>query len=127
EVDPAADDPGRDAPQRDVADDVRVAADGAPPAPGDDDRRGDADQVRQGVKVYDQRADVEAVDRRAGNVRRGGHGHIAEITRPGPDRARGVTPGPVRPLSNWNRDRRRRRTRPHAGPPWSRRVPAGGW
>jgi hypothetical protein len=27
EVDPAADDPGRDAPQRDVADDVRVAAD----------------------------------------------------------------------------------------------------
>src|SRR6185437_5818247 len=73
-------DPGRDAPQRDVAHDVGVAADGLPPPPGDDDRHGDADQVRQGVEVNDQRADVEAVDRRAGNVCRQGHRHTAEST-----------------------------------------------
>jgi hypothetical protein len=46
--------------------------------------------------VNDQRADVEAVNRRAGNVRRQGHGHRAEITRPSTNRARAACPGPVR-------------------------------
>src|SRR5581483_10059964 len=94
EVDPAADDPGRDAPQRDVAHDVGVAADGPPPPPGDDDRQGDADQARQGVEVNDQRADAEAVDRRAGNVCRQGHRHRDEITQ---DPGAQITPDSTTP------------------------------
>ena len=68
EVDPPADDPGRDRPERHVPDQVRVAAHGPPAAPRDHDRRRDADQVHQRVEVNLERADVETADRRAGNV-----------------------------------------------------------
>ena len=69
EVDPAADDAGRHHPQRDVADQVRVAAEGARAA-ADQDRQRDPDDVAEGVEADVQRADVEAADRRTGNVLR---------------------------------------------------------
>src|SRR5215467_3748020 len=65
EVDPAADDAGRDHPDRNVPDQVRVPAEGSPPAAGDVDRRGDGDHVHQAVEVDVQRPEVESVGRRA--------------------------------------------------------------
>ena len=67
EVNTAADDAGRHDPQRDVVDQVRVAAEGPPATPGDQDRQRDPDDVAEGVEVDLQRADMECVDRRAGD------------------------------------------------------------
>ena len=50
EVDPAADDARRYHPQRDVADEVGVAAERAPPAAGDQDGQGDPDDVAERVE-----------------------------------------------------------------------------
>ena len=67
EINPAADDPGRDGPDGHVADQVRVAAHGTPPAPGDDHSQGDPDHVHEAIYVDEQRSEVEPVDRRARN------------------------------------------------------------
>ena len=72
EVDAATDDAGRDGPEGDVADQPRVAALCLPAPLGDQDRQRDPDDVHQPVEMYERRADVKAVDRRAGDVQ--GHG-----------------------------------------------------
>ena len=98
EVDPAADDPGRHAPQGDVVDQLGVPAGGGPAAAGDDDRGRDADQVHQRVDVDEQRADVEAVDRRAGNVQRLADRRGYRIRRHAPQAsARACASGALRP------------------------------
>jgi hypothetical protein len=61
EVDPAADQPGREAPQRDLVDELPVAAYSCPATPSDRDRRENADEVAQAVDVDEERADPEAV------------------------------------------------------------------
>ena len=116
----------------------RVAADRAPPAPGDDDRRGDTDQVRQSVEVNNQRADAETVDRRAGNTRRQGYCHRPErsaetrSTRTGPGgdtRARSATSlgtcvgGRHRTGSHRDRLVRRRVGRRAVGQAWPAGTP----
>ena len=81
EVDPAPDDARRHHPQRDVADQVRVAAERAPPAAGNQDRQRDPDDVAERVEADVQRADVEAADRRAGNVPRQRAGDVRHAPR----------------------------------------------
>ena len=66
EVDPAADDAGRHGPGGHLRDQRGIAAGGVPAAPGDVDGQGDPDHVHQAVEVHEQRPDVEAVDRGAG-------------------------------------------------------------
>ncbi len=65
EVDPAADNPGRDGPGGHVADQAGLAARGPPPAARDDDRQGDADHVHETVEVHVERPQVKPVGRRA--------------------------------------------------------------
>src|ERR1700722_18074674 len=84
EVNAAADDARGHDPQRDVVDQVRVAAEGAPEPPGDQDRQGDPDDGAARVEVDLQRADVEGVTRRAGDeLRERGYalGHAPETIR----------------------------------------------
>jgi hypothetical protein len=84
EVNAAADDPRGHDPERDVVDQVRVAAEGPPAPPGDQDRERDPDDVAKGVKVNLQRADMECVNRRAGDElweRRDALGHASETIR----------------------------------------------
>src|SRR6185437_2900528 len=65
EVDPAADDASRNRPQCQVADQSGIAADLPHPPLGDEDGKRYADHVHQPVVVDEQRAEVEAVARRA--------------------------------------------------------------
>ena len=66
EVEAAADQAGGEAPQRDVVDELARAALGLPAARRDHHRGRDREHVHQTVHVDEQRPDVKAVERRAG-------------------------------------------------------------
>jgi hypothetical protein len=72
EIDPAADDPGRHCPQGHVVDQCPVAAPRSPAPAGDVDGQRDPGQIHQPVNVNEQRAQVNAIDRRAGDERHDG-------------------------------------------------------
>jgi hypothetical protein len=73
EVDPPADQPGREAPGGSLVCEVRIPARLPPSPPGDEDRRRNGEHVREPVGVDEQRPDIEAVVRGAGDVRRDDH------------------------------------------------------
>ena len=79
EIDPAADDPRGHRPDRHVADQGRIAAQGLPPALRDEDGGRDPDHVHQPVEMDVGRADMEPVHRRAGNE--GHHGASVSAAR----------------------------------------------
>src|SRR5262249_22784812 len=68
EVDAAADDAGRYRPQGDIPDQARITAHALPAALGDDDRERNPDHIHQPVVMDVQRAEMEAVDGRAGGM-----------------------------------------------------------
>jgi hypothetical protein len=71
-VDPPADQARRKAPQRDLVDELTPAALALPAAPGQRDRRQQGEGVHHPIGVDEQRPDVQAVDRWAGNGREHG-------------------------------------------------------
>ena len=74
----ATDDPRRDRPERDVADQPGVAANCLPPPLRDQDRQRDPDHVHQPVDMDERRPDVKAARGRAGDVQ----GHEPSVARP---------------------------------------------
>ena len=96
EVDPAADDAGRDRPGGHVSDQRGIAANGPPAPPGDDHRERDRDDVHQAVEVDVQRPQVEPVDRGAGDVQRHRQGHGPRVAPP-------RHPLPTRPVAGLAR------------------------
>ncbi len=73
EVEAPADDPGREAPQRHVLDELARAALRLPAARGDRDRREHGEHVAEPVDADVEGPDVDPVERRAGNRPDDGH------------------------------------------------------
>src|SRR3954468_11228160 len=73
EVEPTADDPGRETPQRHVLDEFARAALRLPPARGDPHRRQHGQHVAEPIDADVKGPDVDPVERRAGNRPDDGH------------------------------------------------------
>ena len=81
EVDPGADQAGREAPEGDVVDEFAGAALPLPAVGHDRDGGDHRDDVREPVGVHEQRTDLDPAARRARNSRKHVHASIAERSR----------------------------------------------
>src|SRR6516164_7563070 len=110
EVDAAADDAGRHRPQGNIPDQARITAHALPAALGDEDRERNPDHIHQPVVVDVQRAKMEAVGGRTGDM------HESESSRLRPDFAACPQGPPLgRPLPVSTRRRNRETLPPSEG------------